>query len=216
MPSRLRDKIAPYCSRQVQASTLGESMGRVALYGMYLVLLVQFLGGAIAFYRIDPKVLLGELSLQNGFFLGLFILIHLLGLFGAILALVKRRLGLILSIAHQLLMVLGLKIGTTFAFLTHDVLSFFVFLLSRFDEYSVTFRWSWGLGTIFAQLARDPRGTYIGLNLIALACAGFFWWVLRSDAAERAELAELARRAQGRGPRPPRSAPTDGGQPRRA
>ena len=174
-------------------------MGRVTVYVLYVVLLVQFLGGAIAFYRIDPKVLLGELSLQNGFFLGLFILIHLLGLVGAIIAVFKRRLGVILSIAHQVLMVLGLKIGTTFIFLTHDALSFFVFLLSRFDEYSMTFRWSWGLGTIFAQLARDPRGTYIGLNLVALACAGFLWWAMK---AEDAELAELARRSQRR-PRPP-------------
>ena len=190
-------------------------MGRVIVYVLYLVLLVQFIGGAIAFYRIDPKVLLGELSLQNGFFLGLFILIHLLGLVGAIIAVFKRRLGVILSIAHQLLMVLGLKIGTTFVFLTHDALSFFVFLLSRFDEYSLTFRWSWGLNTIFAQLARDPRGTYIGLNLFALACAAFLWWALKADDAERAELAELARRAQKR-PRSPRPEQLDGRQPRRA
>ena len=187
-------------------------MGRVTVYVLYLVLLVQFLGGAIAFYRIDPKVLLGELSLQNGFFLGLFILIHLLGLLGAIIAVFKRRLGVMLSIAHQMLMVLGLKIGTTFVFLTHDALSFFVFLLSRFDEYSVTFRWSWALGTIFAQLARDPRGTYIGLNLFALACAGFLWWAMKAEDAERAGLAELARRAQRR-PRPPQMADR---QPRQA
>lgn len=187
-------------------------MGRVALYAVYFVLLVQFLGGAIAFYRIDPRVLLGELSLQNGFFLGLFLLIHLLGVAGAVLAVFKRRLGLLLSIAHQALMVLGLKIGTTFVFLTQDVLSFFVFLLSRFDEYSVTFRWSWGMGTIFAQLARDPRGTYIGINLFALACAGFLWWVLKAEYAE-AERVEAMLRPQRR---PARQASMEGRQQWRA
>ena len=185
-------------------------MGRAVLYVLYAVILVQFLGGAIAFYRVDPKVLFSSLSLQNGFFLGLFLLIHALGLVGAVLAAFRLRWGFLLSIAHQLLMALGLKIGTTFVFLTHDVLSFFVFLLSRFDEYSLTFRWSWGLGTIFAQLARDPRGTYIGINLFALACAGFLWWAMKADEAEAAE-AERMRRPQRR---PMRQAPMDGRQQR--
>ena len=165
-------------------------MGRAVLYVLYAVILVQFLGGLIAFYRVDPKVLFSSLSLQNGFFLGLFILIHVLGLLGAVLVVLRRRLGFFLSIAHHLLMALGLKIGTTFVFLTHDVLSLFVFLLSRFDEYSLTLRWSWGLGTIFAQLARDPRGTYIGINLFALACAGFLWWALKEAETEREEEPE--------------------------
>jgi hypothetical protein len=201
-------------------------MGRAVLYVLYAVILVQFLGGLIAFYRVDPKVLFSSLSLQNGFFLGLFILIHLLGIAGAVLVVVRRRLGFLLSIAHQLLMVLGLKIGTTFVFLTHDAVSIYVFLLSRFDEYFVTWRWSWGISTIFAQLARDPRGTYIGINLFALACAGYLWWAMKEADAEVEEpeweedaepdweeLEEMTRRPQRH---PARQAPVDGRQPRRA
>ena len=187
-------------------------MGRAVFYVLYVVILVQFLGGLIAFYRVDPKVLFSSLSLQNGFFLGLFLLIHVLGLVGALLAAFRLRWGFFLSIAHQLLMVVGLKIGTSFAFLTHDVLSFFVFFLSRFDEYSLTFRWSWGLGTVFVQLARDPRGTYIGLNLFALACAACLWWAMKEAQAERAKV-ERTRRPQRR---PARQAPMDGRQQRRA
>ena len=187
-------------------------MGRVVYYALYAIILVQFLGGLIAFYRVDPKILLSALSLQSGFFLGLFLLIHVLGLVGALLVVFRLRWGFLLSIAHQLLMVLGLKIGTSFTFLTHDVISFFVFFLSRFDEYSVTFRWSWGLGTIFAQLARDPRGIYIGINLFALACAAYLWWAMKEAEAERAEV-ERARRPQRR---PVRQAPMDGRQQRRA
>ena len=193
-------------------NALGGQMGRAVFYVLYVVILVQFLGGLIAFYRVDPKVLFSSLSLQNGFFLGLFLLIHVLGLVGALLAAFRLRWGFFLSIAHQLLMVVGLKIGTSFAFLTHDVLSFFVFFLSRFDEYSLTFRWSWGLGTVFAQLARDPRGTYIGLNLFALACAAYLWWVMNAAERERAEQAALARRRQRR---PARQAPMEGRQQRR-
>ena len=188
--SRFDVKIAAY-SAFGATQHRGEQMGRAVLYVLYAVILTQVLGGLIAFYRVDPRVLFSELSLQNGFFLGLFILIHLLGIVGAVLVVFRRRLGFLLSIAHQLLMVLGLKIGTAFVFLTHDVLSLFVFLLSRFDEYSVTWRWSWGLGTIFAQLARDPRGTYIGINLFALACAGYLWWAMKEVNAGRDEEPEL-------------------------
>jgi hypothetical protein len=185
-------------------------MARVFFYMLYVVLLVQLAGGAIAFYRIDPKILFSELSLRNGFFLGLFILIHLLGVLGAILAAFRLRWGFLLSIAHHLLMALGLKIGTTFVFLTHDALSVFVFYLSRFGESSVAVRWSWGLGTIFAQLARDPRGIYIGINLVALACAGYLWWAMKAARAQAAEP-EKARRPQQRAPRPAQ-APMDGAQ----
>lgn len=202
-------------------------MGRAVFYVLYAVVLVQFLGGAIAFYRVDPKVLFSSLSLQNGFFLGLFILIHLLGIVGALLAAFRLRWGFLLSIAHQLLMALGLKIGTTFVFLTHDVLSLFVFLVSRFDEYFVTWRWSWGMGTIFSQLARDPRGTYIGINLFALACAGYLWWAMKEADAERdeeaeaewAEDAEWGEDGEWMEPpqrRPMTQAPMDGRQQRRA
>ena len=186
-------------------------MGRVVYYALYAVILVQFLGGLIAFYRVDPKILFSALSLQNGFFLGLFLLIHALGLVGAVLAAFRLRWGFLLSIAHHLLMAVGIKIAGTFIFLTHDVISFFVFFLSRFDEYSVTFRWSWGLGTVFSQLARDPRGIYIGVNLIAVASAAYLWWAMKEAQAE-AEEAEQMRRPQRR---PVRQEPMDGGQQRR-
>jgi hypothetical protein len=187
-------------------------MGRVVYYALYAVILIQFLGGLIAFYRIDPKILFSALSLQTGFFLGLFLLIHALGLVGAVLAAFRLRWGFLLSIAHHLLMALGIKVASTFTFLTHDVISFFVFFLSRFDEYSVTFRWSWGLGTVFSQLARDPRGIYIGVNLIAVASAAYLWWAMKEAQAE-AEEAQRMRRPQRR---PARQAPMDERQQRRA
>ena len=129
-------------------------MGRVILY---LIMLTQFLGGAIAFYRF-PKVLLGSISLENGLFLGLFVLIHLLGLAGAVLVVLGRRSGLTLSLAHQLLMLVGVKIGTAFAFITHDVVSFFVFVVRSFGEFGWTYHWSAGLDTIIAQIAANTQG----------------------------------------------------------
>jgi hypothetical protein len=189
-----------------QSRTLGGQMGRVILYA---IILVQFLGGLLAFYRVDPRVLVSAISLQNGFFLGLFLLIHLLGLVGAILVVLRLRWGLFLSIAHQVLMVLGLKVGTTFVFLTHDVVSFFLFFVSSFGEYSWAYRWSIGMGSIFAQLAANTRGTYIGINVFALGCAAYLWWAMKEVEAERAELARRPQR------RPEREAPMDGRQPPR-
>ena len=189
-------------------------MARVGLYVLYFVILLQFAGGLIAFYRVDPKILFSSLSLQNGFFLGLFLFIHVLGLVGAVLAAFRLRWGFLLSIAHHLLMAVGIKIAGTFIFLTHDVISFFVFFLNRFGESSLAFRWSWGLGTIFSQLARDPRGIYIGINLIAVASAGYLWWAMKEAQAEREE-AERARRPQRR-PVRQAQAPTDGREQRRA
>ena len=191
-------------------------MTRAVFYVLYVVILVQFLGGALAFYRVDPRVLVSSLSLQNGVFLGLFLLIHLLGLVGAVLAAFRLRWGFILSIAHQLLMMVGLKIASTFTFLTHDVVSLFVFYLSRFGESSLAVRWSLGMDTIFGQLARDPRGTYIGINLFALACAGYLWWAMKSAQAEAAAAAEAARARRPQRRRPAQQAPIDGRPQRRA
>jgi hypothetical protein len=191
-------------------------MGRVILY---LIMLVQFLGGLIAFYRVDPKILVSSISLESGLFLGLFLLIHLLGLVGAVLVLLGRRFGLTLSLAHQVLMLVGVKIGTTFVFITHDVVSFFVFFVSSFGEVHGTYRWSVGMDTIFAQLAANTRGTYIGLNLLALACAGYLWWALRltATADEEADIAEAPRRPrQQRPPGQPRPAQMEGRPQRRA
>jgi hypothetical protein len=191
-------------------------MGRAILY---LVLLVQFLGGAVAFYHVDPKVLFSSLSLESGAFIGLFLLIHVLGVLGAILAALRLRWGFLMSIAHQLLMAVGVKIATTFVFLTHDIASFFVFFVSRFGEYSVTYRWAVGTQTIFAQLAANTRGTYIGLNLVALACAGYLWWAMRQTAADadEAEVVEAPTRPQQRPQaQRPRPAHMDGRPQRRA
>jgi len=178
-------------------------MGRAIIY---VIILVQFLGGALAFYRVDPKTLFSSISLENGLFVGLFLFIHALGVLGAILAALRLRWGFRLSIAHQLLMVVGVKIGTSFVFLTHDVAAFFVFFVSRFGEYSWTYRWAVGTQTIFAQLAANTRGTYIGLNLVALACAAFLWWALRATAgeAEDEEAEEIAE-----APMRPRAQPAD-------
>lgn len=194
-------------------------MGRAILY---LVLLVQFLGGALAFYHTDPKLLFSSLSLETGVFIGAFLLIHILGVLGAILAAFQLRWGFIMSIAHQLLMAVGVKIATSFVFLTHDVVSFFVFFVSRFGESSVTYRWAVGTGSIFAQLAANTRGTYIGLNLVALGCAGYLWWAMRQAAAEanEAEVVEAPRRPQRPQQRPPERprprAPVEGRPQRRA
>jgi hypothetical protein len=163
-------------------------MARIVLY---LIILVQFLGGLVAFYRVDPKILFGSISLENGLFLGLFLLIHLLGLAGAVLIVLGRRFGLTLSLAHQLLMVVGLKIGTSFMFLTHDVVSFFVSFVSSFGEYSWTYHWSIGTDTIFAQIAANTRVTYIGVNDFALLCAGYLWWAMRETAAGADEADEV-------------------------
>lgn len=162
-------------------------MGRVFLY---LIMLVQFLGGLIAFYRLDPKVLLGSISLENGVFLGLFFLIHLLGLAGAVFVVLGRRFGLTLSLAHQLLMLVGVKIGTTFVFITHDVVSFYLFLVRSFGEFGWTYRWSIGLDSIIAQIAANTRVSYIGVNVFALGCAGYLWWALRETEAGEDEEVE--------------------------
>lgn len=191
-------------------------MTRAVFYVLYVVILVQFLGGPLAFYPIYQKIDFSSLSLQNGVFLGLFLLIHLLGFVGAILAAFRLRWGFILSIAHQLLMMVGLKIASTFTFLTHDVVSLFVFYLNRFSESSLAVRWSIGMDTIFGQLARDPRGTYIGINLFALACAGYLWWAMKSAEAEAAAAAEAAKARRPQRRRPPQQAPIDGRPERRA
>lgn len=195
---------------------LGGLMRRVALYFLYVVILLQFLGGVIAFYRVDPRVLFSVISLKSGFFLGLFILIHLLGVIGAILAVFKLRWGFFLSIAHQLLMVIGIKITTAFAFLTHDIISLYLFFVSSFGEYSWTYRWSVGLDTIFAQVAANTRVTYIGVNLIAVASAAYLWWAMKEEQAAEIERAEEAKRMRRAQRRQQRQASMEGQEQRRA
>jgi hypothetical protein len=66
-------------------------------------------------------------------------------------------------------------------------------------------------------VAANTRVTYIGVNVVALACAAYLWWAMKEEQtaeAERAEEAKRMRRAQRRQQR--QAAAMEGQEQRRA
>ncbi len=177
----------------------------MAVIFCYIIAYVQILSAGFNLWGIDPRVLVNLPFGRNTVLIGLFLLVQILGLAGAILMLQKIRLGFVLSIAHHILLLPALVITSLgLVMLMDDRINVTLLYLSKPSGSDVSFYWSLGWGTVFKQVTHDvPRGsTYIGINLFALACAAVVWRVMREMDALQAEYEMEMRRRQRQAARP--------------
>jgi len=195
----------------------------MALIACYVIAYVQILSAGFNLWGVDPATLVNVPFGRNTIFIGLFLVAHLLGLAGAILVLQKMRLGLVLSIAHHILLVPALVVTSWgLVMLMDDRVNATLLFMSKPNGSDVAFYWSLGWGTVFDQATRNvPTGsTYIGINLFALGCAAVMWTVMKqADAATAEHEREMRRRRKQQArPRlpPPERAPQQSPPPQRA
>lgn len=177
----------------------------------YVIAYVQILSAGFNLWGVDPRVLVSTPFGRNTIFVGLFLLVQLLGLAGAILMIQKMRLGFVLSIAHHVLLLPALVITSWgLVMLMDDRINATLIFMSKPSGSDVSFYWSLGWGTVFQQVTRNvPNGsTFIGINLFALACGGVLWTVLREMDAEQAEYEMEMRRRQRQAKRSPLALPS--------
>lgn len=177
----------------------------------YVIAYVQILSAGFNLWGVDPRVLFSTPVGRNTIFVGLFLLVQLLGLAGAILMIQKMRLGFVLSIAHHVLLLPALVITSWgLVMLMDDRINATLIFMSKPSGSDVAFYWSLGWGTVFQQVTRNvPNGsTFIGINLFALACGGVLWMVLREMDAEQAEYEMEMRRRQRQAKRSPLALPS--------
>lgn len=161
---------------------------------------IQILSAGYNLWGIDPRILVNLSLGQNTILVGLFIVLQLFGLIGAILIIQEKRLGYVLSIAHHILLLPALVITSWgLVMLMDDRINITLLFMSKPDVKDVGLYWSLGWGTVFQQVTRDvPTGsTYLGVNLFALACAYALWSVLREADAALAQR-EMKMRRRGR------------------
>jgi hypothetical protein len=179
----------------------------MALIICYIIAHLQILSAGYNLWGVDPRILINMPLGRNTILVGLFMLIQLLGLAGAILIIQKRRLGFTLSLAHHILLLPALVVtGWGLVMLMDDRLNLTLLFMSKPSGGDVGLYWSLGWTTVFKQVtANVPTGsTYIGLNLFALACAAVIWTVMKQmDAAEAAHELETRRRRRQARRRPP-------------
>jgi hypothetical protein len=179
----------------------------MALIICYIIAYVQILSAGYNLWGVDPRILINMPLGRNTILVGLFMLIQLLGLAGAILIIQKRRLGFTLSLAHHILLVPALVVtGWGLVMLMDDRINLTLLFMSKPSGGDVGLYWSLGWTTVFKQVtANVPTGsTYIGLNLFALACAAMMWTVMKQmDAAQAEYEMETRRRRRQARRRPP-------------
>lgn len=177
----------------------------------YVIAYVQILSAGFNLWGVDPRILVNTPVGRNTIFVGLFLLVQLLGLAGAILMIHRMRLGFVLSIAHHVLLLPALVITSWgLVMLMDDRINATLIFMSKPSGSDVSFYWSLGWGTVFQQVTRSvPNGsTFIGINLFALACGGMLWTVLREMDAAEAEYEMEMRRRQRQARRAPLALPS--------
>jgi hypothetical protein len=154
-------------------------------YGLYFVALVQLVGAVRGFTQVQAIVSAnGFPTGAAGLLLSVFILVHLLGLAGAILILRQRRLGFSLSIAHQLLIVPTIHVAGVFGYIIMDALAAFILLEKGVAEFGIQVR------VLLLKNLSVVRGTsFIGVNLVALICLGLLWRERRRLSGQPAAMA---------------------------
>jgi hypothetical protein len=177
----------------------------MALVICYIIAYVQILSAGFNLWGVDPRILVNAPVGRNTAFVGLFLLVQVLGLAGAALMLQKMRLGFILSILHHLLLLPALVITSWgLVMLMDDRINATLLFMSKTTGLEVGFFWSLGWGTVFEQVTRGvPRGaSYVGINLFAFACVCALWVGMDKTDAAKADRETQMRRRQRQARRP--------------
>jgi hypothetical protein len=171
----------------------------MALTNCYIIAYVQILSAGYNLWGVDPRILINMPFGRNTLLVGLFMVVQLLGLAGAILLLQRMRLGFILSLIHHALLLPALVITSWgLVMLMDDRLNATLIYMGKPTGGELSFYWSLGWNTVFQQVTRNvPTGsTYIGINLFALGCATVLWRVMLEMDAMQAEYEYEMRRRQ--------------------
>jgi hypothetical protein len=174
----------------------------VALFFCHIIAYIQILSAGFNLWGVDPRILVNMPVGRNAMFVGLFLLVQLLGLAGAVLMFQKMRLGFVLSIVHHILLLPALVITSWgLVMLMDDRINATLLFMGRPSGSEVAFYWSLGWGTVFSQVTRNVPGgsTYIGINLFAFACATVLWAGMdETDAKAEREMRIRRRQRQAR------------------
>jgi hypothetical protein len=170
----------------------------MALINCYVIAYVQILSAGYNLWGVDPRILVNMPFGRNTILVGLFLLVQVLGLAGAVLMFQKMRLGYVLSMVHHILLLPALVITSWgLVMLMDDRLNATLLYMSKPGGSGISFYWSLGWSTVFQQVTRNvPAGsTCIGINLFALTCVIMMWMVIKeADAAEAEREMEIRRR----------------------
>lgn len=167
----------------------------------HVIAYVQIMSAGYNLWGVDPRILINLPFGRNTFMIGLFMVVQILGLAGAIMMLQQKRLGYVLSIAHHFLLMPALVITTAgLVVLMDDRLNLTLLFMSQPDGWDIGLYWSLGWNTVFQQVTRNvPTGsTYFGINLFAVACAYQLWVAMAEADGSSAPRDRQMRRGQRR------------------
>lgn len=176
----------------------------MALIVCQVIAYLQIMNAGFNLWGVDPLIIFTIPFGRNTFLIGLFMVVQILGLAGAILLLRNNRRGYVISIAHHVLLLPALVVtGTGLVMLMDDRVNLTLLFMSKPGGGDVGLYWSLGWTTVFQQVTRNvPTGsTYVGINLFAMACIFQLWTGMDELDAEAArEEREMRRRERRRPP----------------
>lgn len=150
----------------------------MALIVCNVIAYIQILSAGYNLWGVDPRILINVPFGRNTFLVGLFMVVQILGLVGAILIIREKRLGYTLSIVHHILLTPALVITSIgLVMLMDDRINITLLFMNKPSGGDIGLYWSLGWRTVFQQAtANVPTGsTYFGINLFAFACATQLW-----------------------------------------
>lgn len=183
----------------------------MALIVCHVIAYLQIMSAGYNLWGVDPRIIFTMPFGRNTFLVGLFMVVQILGLVGAILILQNKRRGYVLSIVHHVLLLPALVVtGTGLVMLMDDRVNLTLLFMSKPGGGDVGLYWSLGWTTVFQQVTRNvPTGsTYVGINLFAMACIFQLWTGMDELDAEAArEEREMRRRERRQAERKPLALP---------
>lgn len=151
----------------------------MALVICQVIAYIQIMSAGFNLWGVDPRILFSTPFGRNTAFVGLFILVQILGLAGAVLMLQKTRIGFLLSMVHHALLLPALVVTSAgLVMMMDDRVNVTLLFMSKPTGADIGVFWSLGWTSVFDQVARNnvPVGaTYYGMNLFAFACAFTMW-----------------------------------------
>lgn len=166
------------------------------MQGIFLsvIAIAQLFGAIIAFANLDAvmkQVPFSTLPLTNQLVLGWIIIVFLLGLIGAILIWVKRRIGIWLSLFHQLAIVPVVILPAARGFyVLGDAIAVALAFTVRGWQIGFDLKINVGTNSLLSMFRPEADAGIYGVNLFALICAIYLYKLLRRKVpATQAEAA---------------------------
>ena len=143
---------------------------------LYIIATSQLVGALLIFGPLDAQLKqtpLANFSAIQVFLWGVIVVVFLLGAVGSILIFSGNRMGLYLSILHQILLLPVIRTPDGYLWVMQDAASVVLFISEKASQFGFSAIFTVGSVNIMQTLRPEPDTSYYGVDILALAFAAY-------------------------------------------